>query len=49
MLEDSFLKNDEFLVTVRSPFWAVVILPFLCVICNGLSLNCVDILFCLVV
>lgn len=35
MLEGSFLKSDEFLVTVRSPFWAVIMLPFLFVICNG--------------
>ena len=46
MLEGSFLKNDEFLVTVRSPFWVVIMLPFLCVICNGSGLNGVDILFC---
>ena len=46
-LEGSFLKNDAFLVTVRSAFWVVIMLPFLSFISSGSGLNGVDILFCL--
>ena len=44
-MEGSFLKNDAFLVTVRSAFWAVTMLPFLSFTSSGSGLKGLHILF----